>query len=510
MTRRQSGSEQDDERTARQRDGDRSRPAQRRREGVAPIQQAVGNQTVQRLYERGELQTKLTVSRPSDESEHEANQVADQIMRMSPAEPALNSEKRNRIHRNGGSGARAVDRNTEQQIESLSSGGRSLPRAARSFFEPRFGRDFSDVRIHNDANANQAAESINAEAFTLGQDIVFANGNYQPGTTQGKQLLAHELTHVIQQDGGGARSDRQVQRQDDGNAGGTSTDVSLESYIDLGPNNPTKRGGTVIGQIYFPEGQTKLPTTGKTLLHSLRSDLLAIQEQQTHRIFNFVFVGRASERSSRKENVTTAYQRAHAVQRGLQETSEGIAFNTELDHSVPETDIGPNKLNRRVEIIVKPKITEPIEIPASESEKKEPAPRSTEWSAKLTGEFGIGFGESLGVKITDEENDREMLFRFAGLTLDASLPISGHPGTEEKDFSRPTPVRLESWEGFATYLNGALQVGKGATYEELNIWPGSSWEMSPTTLRWDAAWATGFQVGGGVAWGTLQPEYSYP
>jgi hypothetical protein len=80
--------------------------------------------------------------------------------------------------------------------------GRPLDVGSRSFMEPRFGRDFSDVRIHTDAAAADAARVLNAEAFTVGRDIHFAEGRYRPDTSPGRRLLAHELTHTVQQEGG--------------------------------------------------------------------------------------------------------------------------------------------------------------------------------------------------------------------------------------------------------------------------------------------------------------------
>jgi hypothetical protein len=78
-------------------------------------------------------------------------------------------------------------------------GGRSLPKAVRAFFEPRFGVDFSAVQVHTDARAVQLARSVDARAFTIGSDVVFGEGAYSLGTTEGRSLLAHELTHVVQQ-----------------------------------------------------------------------------------------------------------------------------------------------------------------------------------------------------------------------------------------------------------------------------------------------------------------------
>jgi hypothetical protein len=92
-----------------------------------------------------------------------------------------------------------VDSGLESGISSLRQGGQALPGPVRSYFEPRFGYDFSAVRIHNDARANRLTGAVNARAFTLGQDVAFGKGQYSPGTKAGNTLLAHELTHVIQQ-----------------------------------------------------------------------------------------------------------------------------------------------------------------------------------------------------------------------------------------------------------------------------------------------------------------------
>ncbi len=91
---------------------------------------------------------------------------------------------------------------TAANIDSLKGGGRSLPRSTRSFFEPRFGANFSQVRVHTDTRAAETAKSINARAFTVGRDIAFGASQYAPESHGGRQLLAHELTHVVQQNSG--------------------------------------------------------------------------------------------------------------------------------------------------------------------------------------------------------------------------------------------------------------------------------------------------------------------
>lgn len=89
--------------------------------------------------------------------------------------------------------------NLEGQINSLKGGGQPLPEATRAFFEPRFGVDLSWVRVHTNPINSDTARSLNAQAYTICRDVVFGTGQYTPETNSGKRLLAHELTHVIQQ-----------------------------------------------------------------------------------------------------------------------------------------------------------------------------------------------------------------------------------------------------------------------------------------------------------------------
>ena len=90
----------------------------------------------------------------------------------------------------------------ESHIASRRGAGSPLSRSSIAFFEPRFGSDFSAVRIHTDSSAANAARQLSAQAFTTGSDIFFGTGKYQPETAEGQRLLAHELTHVVQQSAG--------------------------------------------------------------------------------------------------------------------------------------------------------------------------------------------------------------------------------------------------------------------------------------------------------------------
>jgi hypothetical protein len=106
-----------------------------------------------------------------------------------------------------------------QVYQALRSPGQPLDHSTKDFFESSFGHDFSDVRVHTDSQASESAESVNAVAYTVGQDVVFGAGQYAPETEGGKGLLAHELAHVVQQGagrgGGGISEKLEVGEADD-------------------------------------------------------------------------------------------------------------------------------------------------------------------------------------------------------------------------------------------------------------------------------------------------------
>jgi hypothetical protein len=195
------------------------------------LQRTHGNRYVQRVV--AGIQAKLKVGQPGDVYEHEADRVADAVMRMpeprvrqpeprvrqpekeekeglmqtplaeqiSPlVQRQVEEEEKEIIQSKEVSGQTPeVTLDIESDINSLRGGGWPLPDSVRAFYEPRFGHDFSQVRVHTDEKAAELARMINANAFTIGSNIVFEPGHYAPGTSTGKQLLAHELTHVVQQ-----------------------------------------------------------------------------------------------------------------------------------------------------------------------------------------------------------------------------------------------------------------------------------------------------------------------
>jgi len=205
-------------------------------------------------------QAKLTVSQPEDPYEQEADWVADQVMRMRAPElgtdPGTWAEQNKPLMRKEGSNAQTKDEVPPIVSEVLQSGGgRKLDDATRAFMEPRFGHDFSQVQVHTDARAAESAQAINALAYTVGPNVVFGAGQYAPGTTTGKRLLAHELTHVVQQTpepvAGTPASESSAMAEQDQTPLQRSVTLTNESKLWL-----QRRAGSTESQLYRQEDET--------------------------------------------------------------------------------------------------------------------------------------------------------------------------------------------------------------------------------------------------------------
>jgi LysM repeat protein len=144
----------------------------------------------------------LAVSAVGDPDEKQADEVARNVVARQP----VGTEGPARINADGNGSAQTTPE-FQSQLESSKGSGKSLPPDVQIEMGSRMGTDFSKVRVHTGSVANEMSESINARAFTLGSDVYFRQGEYNPVSRPGKELLAHELTHTLQQAG------RQVQRQ---------------------------------------------------------------------------------------------------------------------------------------------------------------------------------------------------------------------------------------------------------------------------------------------------------
>ncbi|HEV8239265.1 MAG TPA: DUF4157 domain-containing protein [Thermoanaerobaculia bacterium] len=212
------------------------------------LQQATGNRSVGHLLGGALLQPKLRIGPPGDAYEREADRIAEAVLRQGDPSPVAISAVR------GGAGVQRMCADCEEEllqgkaavgdglvqrechchdeelvqrqcrcheeeqlvqpksdspvpsppafegrVAALQGAGRPLPTPVRSVFEPRFGHDFGAVRVHTGAAAGEAARAVGARAFTVGNDVVFGTGEWSPETAGGRRLLAHELTHVVQQ-----------------------------------------------------------------------------------------------------------------------------------------------------------------------------------------------------------------------------------------------------------------------------------------------------------------------
>ncbi|MGA2125462.1 MAG: DUF4157 domain-containing protein [Xanthobacteraceae bacterium] len=163
------------------------------------------------------IQPKLTVGAVDDPLEHEADRVADQVMRMPAPEVARGAgpprvsrkcaacEEEETLQTKQAGLPEAPGREAPGLVDDvLQSSGQPLDAATRAYFEPRFGHDFSQVRVHVDERAANSATAVGALAYTVGSssgggNVVFSRGRYAPESDSGRRLIAHELVHVIQQ-----------------------------------------------------------------------------------------------------------------------------------------------------------------------------------------------------------------------------------------------------------------------------------------------------------------------
>jgi len=208
---------------------------------LSALQQTHGNRYVQRVVSG--IQAKLKVGQPGDKYEQEADRVADAVMRMPEpnvqrevdeeeeeellqtkplveqitplVQRQVEEEEEEFLQAKSRDGASPeVAHDLESEINAIRGGGQSLSGYERSFFEPRFGYDFSQVRVHSGAQAARLTRAVNARAFTVDRDVVFGAGLYAPETSEGRRLLAHELTHIVQQSASGKPANI-LQRQDE-------------------------------------------------------------------------------------------------------------------------------------------------------------------------------------------------------------------------------------------------------------------------------------------------------
>lgn len=185
---------------------------------ISHLQRSAGNSAIGQY-----LQAKLAVGAPGDRYEQEADRVADQVMRVptatvqrtcsvcaSSASPCskCGTPQPPKIQRTTPISSNTEAASIPSDLSQILGSGQPLDSNTRSFFESRFGHDFSEVRVHSHKGAEQSAMDMNAIAYTFGHHIVFGADRFTPGSYEGRRLIAHELMHVVQQSGGIARVQR--------------------------------------------------------------------------------------------------------------------------------------------------------------------------------------------------------------------------------------------------------------------------------------------------------------
>lgn len=209
-----------------------------RQDFIKQLNQTYGMRYAQGLVESVNVQAKLTVSDPSDVYEQEADRVAEtvtQSLQSQVTRQAVEEEEetvqaktiletqRQELPEEEELQAQSVEshdttvsESIETRINNASGGGQPLADSVKNPMETAFGAEFGGVRVHNDSEADVLNQQLGARAFTTGNDIFFRADEYSPGSDSGKKLIAHELTHVIQQTGKKATLKEDVSRTEQG------------------------------------------------------------------------------------------------------------------------------------------------------------------------------------------------------------------------------------------------------------------------------------------------------
>jgi uncharacterized protein DUF4157 len=244
---------------------------------VLRLQRTVGNQSVLRSLEHNANerdrdstdnrlvpQIRLNGNQPADTCEREAERVSDEVM-TAPVHTAASSSAsgiQRSSEQSAGESSAATDALPASVGQTLAGSGSPLETGIRQEMEERFGNDFSKVRVHSDAEAGQSARDVSAKAYTVGQNIVFGEGRFAPTTHEGKRLLAHELTHVVQQRDatpGGSQLARSPSDDLPARSHGLTKAEwekirEVRKYFNL-PDRPTESKPTIVGILILEDGE---------------------------------------------------------------------------------------------------------------------------------------------------------------------------------------------------------------------------------------------------------------
>jgi outer membrane protein OmpA-like peptidoglycan-associated protein len=356
--------------------------------------------------------------------------------------------------------------------EVLDSPGQPLDRNTRTFFEPRFGRDFSQVRVHTDTKAADSATSVNALAYTVGHDVVFGPGQYESQDEKSHHLLAHELTHVVQQASGrvGTDSESKARASEEMISRGKAIDSSSlgDSPVSLqkaGKDDPL--GGSAAASAASHESteppidgfefdKTEIPREHLQRLAALRARLISVPSATV------ILTGHTDTVGTEKYNEGLGLRRAIAVrefltkQKGASPVRIKVASKGETEPAAgqPPAKLDPSKgeknaRNRRVELQV-------IGLPPMET----PTDRTTREPAKQPSKEST-FGP------TDPSKKKP---------LDLNLP---------KDY-QPTPPKPTPSGGVITSSSAAGEKKEGGPEVEAAVVGGVGTIETTVEVTWEA------------------------
>ena len=320
------------------------------------------------------VQAKLKVGRAGDKYEQEANRVADQIMAV-PAHSTVSCSPP-RIQRFAGQATEELDTAPASVYRVLVSSGRPLGPVLRQNMEQRFGYDFSQVRVHSDAAAEQSARDIDAHAYTVGNDIVFGPGRSPSGTHVGQRLLAHELTHVVQQLGAdGIRM---------GQSNGKRRPSSIHPFVDGGSIHPISRGNTRLSRNEIRDAGVPLPAGVPEAPETIPEQNIP-QSEEPRQLITKNWAGEVLEEDQRRDLTELLYEDLGLTPGDTSESVRGATFllhdtsgassRTTIEHkaqnAIGPMGSGPNAFipSSGVEIVQRPDFFDPNRVTTTEFEK---------------------------------------------------------------------------------------------------------------------------------------------
>lgn len=253
-----------------------------------------------------------------------------------------------------------VNQRLADRIQTMRGGGQPLTSSAREHFEPRFGQDLSKVRIHSNSESAEMARALNAQAFTTGSDVFFGENKFTPGTREGNRLLAHELTHTIQQ-GAAAQSPgaRPIMRAPlPGGVDDKTADLSLLG-LDIRKPAIFRHEGSIMAIIYFAQNSFMLDGPNLKMVESLGDELGMMRNPIVS------LEGHASTEGDAEYNLNLSKMRRFGVETVLRSKlvtsvnfkgeAHGEKDPTAVESAKSASELkGQREQNRRVEILILP------------------------------------------------------------------------------------------------------------------------------------------------------------